>query len=190
MSQERHCRVTAIRNLECRSSKNHEVHPGNSQGEQPSSYMGKAIRRSRLGRRQLRWKRASRRPSYELRARQIDAAAHPGGGIPQPARCWWMARTSSSRPNQTRIFLAGRSGRSTVLNQIPSLNQEENITLPCCWRAPPGRARQTRRDTLVNRIGPGPAEPIGRAAAARLYRTGVINNPALVLADEPTGNLE
>ncbi len=79
-------------------------------------------------------------------------------------------------------------------NLIPILNVEENITLPCRLdgvKVAPERVEELlstlglkdRRKHLPNELSGGQQQrtSIGRA---------LINHPALVLADEPTGNLD
>lgn len=79
---------------------------------------------------------------------------------------------------------------------VPHLTVTENVELPLFYSRMPRRERRARCLELIERVGLGhrsthvPSELSGgecqRAAIAR----ALANEPALILADEPTGNLD
>jgi len=81
-------------------------------------------------------------------------------------------------------------------NLMPNLTAIENVTLPMIFQGVPERQRRERGKELLaslgleDRINHQPAELSGgerqRVAIARAFA----NNPELVIADEPTGNLD
>lgn len=118
------------------------------------------------------------------------------------------------RPTQGRIAIAGqdtrrlgdnaltrlRRGRigfiSQFFNLLPTLTLRENVELPLALLGLPGHEVHGRAGQLLAELGLGdqanafPHQVSGgqmqRAAIAR----AIVHRPALVLADEPTGNLD
>lgn len=81
-------------------------------------------------------------------------------------------------------------------NLLPNLDALENVTLPMVFQGTPVEEREEKAREILTSVGLGnrishqPAELSGgerqRVAVARAFA----NNPEVVIADEPTGNLD
>jgi putative ABC transport system ATP-binding protein len=83
-----------------------------------------------------------------------------------------------------------------TFNLIPYLSCFENVALPAILARKPRRSSRRRAHEMLQRIGLGhrlshrPSElSVGERQRVALCRS-LINNPGILLADEPTGNLD
>jgi putative ABC transport system ATP-binding protein len=83
-----------------------------------------------------------------------------------------------------------------TFNLIPVLTALENVTLPMIFAGVPREERMRRAVEILNRVGLGdrlhhkPAELSGGQQQRVAIARALANDPVIVLADEPTGNLD
>jgi|AntRauMinimDraft_4_1070384.scaffolds.fasta_scaffold00059_59 putative ABC transport system ATP-binding protein len=117
-------------------------------------------------------------------------------------------------PSDGRVVVDGENvgelseeGRTTIrgtkigfvfqtFNLMPRLTAAENVALPMLFQGVPGRQRDQRAEDLLDRVGLGdrtghrPNELSGGQRQRVAIARALANDPALLLADEPTGNLD
>ncbi len=83
-----------------------------------------------------------------------------------------------------------------TFNLIPQLTVEQNVEVPLFYQAVPKAARTERSRAALDRVGLGdrlahrPAELSGGQMQRVAIARALVTQPALLLADEPTGNLD
>jgi len=83
-----------------------------------------------------------------------------------------------------------------TFNVIPSLTALENVELPMIFDGVPAGRRRVKALELLNKVGLGkrvghkPAEMSGGEVQRVAVARALVNDPKMVLADEPTGNLD
>jgi len=81
-------------------------------------------------------------------------------------------------------------------NLVQSMSAQENVAFPMQFAGTPARQRQQRSLELLEQVGLGdrsqhrPNELSGGQQQRVAIARSLVNEPALVLADEPTGNLD
>jgi len=81
-------------------------------------------------------------------------------------------------------------------NLLPTLTLGDNIALPCLLAGMPARQAEARAQALATRVGIAhrlshyPQQVSGGEAQRAAIARALVHDPALVIADEPTGNLD
>ena len=110
-----------------------------------------------------------------------------------------IAGTEITRLSERQVTLFRRDNIGIIFqffNLIPTLTVLENITLPLELRGVDRRAGEARalelleRVGLANRAGTFPDKLSGGEQQRVAIARALLHEPALVLADEPTGNLD
>jgi putative ABC transport system ATP-binding protein len=128
------------------------------------------------------------------------------GGLDRPTRgrIWIQGMEGSGRQELGAMadeMLAAYRGRQIGFvfqgfHLVPSMTARQNVEFPMLFCGVPVAARRERATQLLERVGLAerldhrPAELSGGQQQRVAIARALVNDPALILADEPTGNLD
>jgi len=111
----------------------------------------------------------------------------------------WVDGQSLTEADENSLALFRRRTIGFVFqsfNLIPSMTARENVAFPMQFAGIPPRKRDEKADYLLNQVGLGdrtfhrPTELSGGQQQRVAIARALVNDPKLILADEPTGNLD